>query len=733
MVLTLLLSLQGNRLSAQEINPFEILSVKKVGYIVLVKGGKEVKYDVLGVFGGEEDRHFERIGRLEKVYERKSEGYPDNTVLEMSFENVPLEAAIKTLSIVAGINLIVDPVLKGGFEKEVRSPGERLSTESLREEYPLSSGYLFRLINIFIKKPTPLEDVMKMMIRESDLILVPIKRDTYLLTKAIEYKIDITGVQQEALEKVIELIKDIVSPGAEVVIDRRLELIYVRDRYDNLPKLKDLEEKLELYISSVVGEKEKEGTKTKVFYLSREYSVEEVVRILSNQGLPKEVLISKSPEFNAIVVTAKPSLLQRIEELLKPYTASLSEENLIVTKTFYVKFLSAETFKRLIQPLLSEVGEVYVLSAGIASTTAEEKELRQIDRRIKELLNRIANASPEERTVFQQELQQLQRRYRELEQKIQQARKGNMSDIEVSVKVQEDALGPSFDKTKTATTMLSNAVIVRDYVNVVDRIRERYKDIISDEPVQIKIEARIVEVSQEVLRELGVNWSALLSNVRLPEALRGGIGINPDTAGTNIPGLLGSPNTGGILTFTYQGGFLNALNLRLSAYERVNKARSLAKPTVITLNGEPALIQSSIRFPVTTISATQTALTVSATYEDAPLILSVVPVLTPDNKIMLDITLIKKEVIDTVAYNVAQGLTQEFPVFSDNKVDTKVIVNEGDTVVIGGIISEVKQKSDEGIPKLQRLPLLGWLFKEQQISDESRELLIFITPTIVSE
>lgn len=737
--IALLVVVWTSPLSSTEIkDPFSKRG-EAVGYIVTQEGDQIIRYMVsVPIPSVEEERprrgreelplnvnlHKEVVGKA-KTYEKEI------NILEMKFQNVPLEIVLKAIADVADVNLIFDPVVKMRLTSTQRDITKRFGQEEFAQERVQDKGILEQPVNFFINKPIKLLEAFNIILKEYDLIAVPLAGNTYSISKAVEYKLDIKGISGDNLERLIKLIESRVSPAAEVVIDKSLQIMYIRDTIDNLYKFKDLDENLEVFMSV---EEEKPEIETKVFYLQPNYGFEDVKGAI--QGTKYESM-SFSKEFNALIISAYPKDLQDIENRLRPFLKSTSSERLIVTKTFYLKFISAEAFRRLVQPLLSEVGEVYVLGSGITPTTAEEKELRKVEAQIKDVMERLfATNDTRLQQALRQELQQLRQRYNELENRILQAKRERDTRVRISgypgLSENLDATGPLFGKEKGATTLLANAVVIRDYINVIETIKEKYRDVISEEPIQIKIEARIVEIDEESLKELGVNWSALLSSTKVPSAWNSSVGINPDVSGpTPTPRLLGDPFTGGILTFVYQRGILNALNLRISAFERLRKAKSLARPTLITLNGEPAVIQSAIEFPITTISATQTALTVSAQYSSIPLILSVVPVLTPDKKIMLDITITKKDIIDTKSYTVAEGLSQEFPVYADKRIDTKVVVGDGDTVVIGGILGESRNETNSGVPKLQRIPLLGWLFKEYSEQNSRKELLIFITPTVL--
>jgi Type II secretory pathway, component HofQ len=254
---------------------------------------------------------------------------------------------------------------------------------------------------------------------------------------------------------------------------------------------------------------------------------------------------------------------------------------------------------------------------------------------------------------------------------------------------------------------------------------DRFKEYISDEPVRIRIEARITEVSEEALRELGINWNALFSNASVPQAWSLGVGSNLEVGSppSPIPGL--SPTPGGIAILSYQRGVLNALNLRISALERIGFVKNIAKPSVLTINGQKATIKQGVQVPYQTAAVGGGGTAVpNVQFKDIVLQLDVTPIVSPDGRIMMEVELKR----DTVGVQTPSG-----PAINTKEVKTKVIVEDGQTIVIGGVIDDQRNITNEGIPGLVRVPLLKYLFGQERVSTRNSELLIFITPLLVRQ
>ncbi|MDQ7038295.1 MAG: pilus assembly protein [Aquificota bacterium] len=557
-----------------------------------------------------------------------SAGFPQ-TIKEMKFENVKLSTVVKALAKVVGKSVIIDPDVEKILDKEA---------------------------NIFIQRPVSVDEAFNIILREYGLIAVPVNREIYKVTKAGELEVGIKDLDDKDIDKVIGLLKRRVSPSAEIVIDKTLKVIYIRDEER---RIKKLEKPLKEFIERIVAEKrlgveeKPEAVITRVFYL-KTISLSEAKEILAPH-ITKETVITEAPTFNALVITDKVDRLKKYEELLKEFLVTAPAARKPVTEIFYLKYISPEEFIKMIEPIRSEAG--LVLTGGAVRT----------------------ERTPEDRRTAQR---------------------------------------------VTPVLKEFNAVMITDYPEVIEKIKEQFSEYISDIPPQVKIEARILEVRKEALRELGINWSALLSNVRSPEFWSAGAGANLGVGATGSlnPGL--SRIRGGILTFTYSRGILNALNLRLSALERVGKIKNLAKPTVITINGQEAVIKQGQDIPYQTAVIAGGTSVPSIQFREAVLELRVLPIISPDGRILLDIKLKQ----DTPGVLTPQG-----PAINRKEVTTKVIVNNGDTVVIGGIIDTQKNVTVEGIPGVARIPLLKWLFGQERIDIRDVELLIFITPTILYE
>ncbi len=260
-------------------------------------------------------------------------------------------------------------------------------------------------------------------------------------------------------------------------------------------------------------------------------------------------------------------------------------------------------------------------------------------------------------------------------------------------------------------------IIVTDIPSVLVAIK-KLVSILDTPERQVMIEARIVEASSSFDLDLGVAWSfsqdsdtSGLSSLGI--AGGGSFLISPEIGDSGVGGL----GTG--LTFGRTGIDSSVLDIQLAASELAGDAKVVSRPRVTTLNGEKAKISQGTQIPYTTTSDTGT----NIEFKEAYLELEVTPVINPDNSILLQI----KASNDSPNYTISS----DSPPIDTRVAETKVLVMNGETTVIGGAFVEIEASDDSGIPYLKDIPYLGYLFKSHSVSKSRAELLIFVTPRIV--
>ncbi len=286
------------------------------------------------------------------------------------------------------------------------------------------------------------------------------------------------------------------------------------------------------------------------------------------------------------------------------------------------------------------------------------------------------------------------------------------------------SLSPRGDITVDERT---NAMIVKDIEKNVEEVARLVKKLDTPTP-QVMIEARIVQVSPTFNRSLGIQWGANYNDTY--KANRVGIGgVTFDKKSFGVPApdfavnLPASPTFGGV-GFTFGRLTSNPFNLdlRLSAGESQGLTRIVSRPKVAVLDNQEAKISQGESIPFQTVSSQGT----QTTFAEANLSLLVTPHITPDGSVMMKIKVTKDS-----PGPVQPGASG--PSILKKEASTNVLVRDGDTTVIGGIYEKSQTESEDGLPWLKRLPVIGWLFKTEQKRDQISELLVFLTPKIVTQ
>lgn len=282
-----------------------------------------------------------------------------------------------------------------------------------------------------------------------------------------------------------------------------------------------------------------------------------------------------------------------------------------------------------------------------------------------------------------------------------------------------------FDKLKSDRGSISqdartNRVIVTDIEDRLARMGNLLKELDIPEK-QVMIEARIVEATSDFTRDLGVQWglhykdgSASFLGINQLDTGFGGVVTPPPSSGSSGPGgAIGM--SFGKLTSNIQ------LDLRLSAAATANLVKIISTPKVVTLNNKAAKISQGKMQPYLSTSAEGT----KTEFVEAALTLEVTPHITADGSIGMKI----KASNNSVG---APPTPESPPPINKKEATTELLVMNGETTVIGGIYVDGDTESNAGVPFLMDIPLLGWLFKSNSKAKTKTELLIFITPRIVS-
>lgn len=311
----------------------------------------------------------------------------------------------------------------------------------------------------------------------------------------------------------------------------------------------------------------------------------------------------------------------------------------------------------------------------------------------------------EERIKTRQELLRAKRDLGELTTEYLQVNYAEPSEI--AAKISET----KSDDGKIAVDQRTSLIIYTDYPGRIAEARSLLERL--DRPtLQVLIEARIVQLSTTATKELGIDWGLDISHPGGQHPWSGGFAINhPPTEGSSmIDFALGR-----------LGATIWNLDLRLAATEQAGKGKVISAPRVLTMDHVKATISQGTQIPY----QEQSEDGISTEFKDATLELQVTPHVTPDGRVRLELQAKKEQP------NFVEVIPGQPPAIDTRKIDTELLVEDGHTVVIGGIIEESDEERESRTPGIHKVPLLGRLFKSNTSRLEKNELLIFINPKVV--
>jgi type IV pilus assembly protein PilQ len=252
----------------------------------------------------------------------------------------------------------------------------------------------------------------------------------------------------------------------------------------------------------------------------------------------------------------------------------------------------------------------------------------------------------------------------------------------------------------------TNSLLVTDIPPRIRALEEMVREL-DTETVQVEIRARLADVDETVARKLGINWNITnLRNGSVSGAVSGSMADVVDAAGELRLGIVDD---------------FGQLDAVLQALEDQNKARIISSPSITTVSNRKARILVGKEVPLIVLDEAGNPTT---ELKKVGIALEVTPYVNRDGRITLDL---HPEVSDLSSQATVQGGI----VFTTTEADTRVMVDSGQTAVIGGLVREQKTRFERGIPILKDIPLLGYLFKRVEETTEKRELMIFVTPRVI--
>lgn len=298
------------------------------------------------------------------------------------------------------------------------------------------------------------------------------------------------------------------------------------------------------------------------------------------------------------------------------------------------------------------------------------------------------------------------------------------------------------DRGSVSIDERTNTLLIQDTAAKISEVRELIANL--DIPVrQVLVESRIVIANNDFARDLGVRLGLSGVAERDGDVMGFGGGLPGDLDSTSVTGgpffstggsgdnenlLVSLPQTlaagsGGAANFVIGKLGTYLLRLELSAMQQEGKGEIVSSPRVITSDQNEATIKQGVQIPYQEASSSGAT---SVSFKDAVLELKVTPHITPDDRVIMDLV-VKKDNPDFT--RAVLGV----PPVDTRELETSVLVDNGETVVLGGVFERTKSQTTARVPFFGDLPYVGWAFKQNQVQDENSELLIFVTPRILKD
>jgi len=479
-----------------------------------------------------------------------------------------------------------------------------------------------------------------------------------------------------------QAIQPFLSPFAKVGVHSQSNTLIVADIAKNIEKIKDILKELDSPQRSL---------KVKLYPLQKAkaenvlQSLQGVLSTLQQQtGAPSVATISK--DANAIVVVAREDIQAIVEEIIKTIDQSTQTTE---DRSFYViplKFISAEELHKSLQSLLT----------GVASTVAQptpQYQVQPVD--IKGLETPLQK--PKQLTPQPQPIPSIQTK---------------------------EGMRIGFDRGTNSVLIYATPQEFENLKALIEKLDVRRR--------QVLIAASVVEMSTSKALDIGVRWQAFGSK----GGAGFGVGSLQDIYSSMLTGnfVLGFiNNVGKTITIDGVNLFFPDLVLLFSLLEKGTGFNLISNPKVLTLDNQPAEIKvgqvipyaSGVKFDING----QPVITYD--YKEVGLDLKITPTIA-ENNLRLTINLQVQEIVDFIRPQVGQ-LSYAVPITSNRQVNSDVVVENGQTIIIGGLINNRTISTVEGVPGLKDIPLLGRLFRRDTKTEDKVSLFIFLTPYVIEK
>lgn len=315
-------------------------------------------------------------------------------------------------------------------------------------------------------------------------------------------------------------------------------------------------------------------------------------------------------------------------------------------------------------------------------------------------------------------LQQARRNIEPLKVRMFPVSYAKVDELEKKIK---DFLG---DRGKVVGDVRTNALVVTDIEENLERAAKLIASL-DTQPPQVLIEGKIVEASEDFTRNIGVNWGATGAPIKLGSTKRGPVNMNPSFSVNPTASTVGNFNLNlSIGTLDVFG----TLSAALALSEQESQVKIISSPRIMAMTNEKADISQTTEVPVRQVTQNGTATQETFQFKPLTMKLEVTPQVTADGSVIMKVS-VNRQFQGAEVSSAGQGA---FAVNS-REANTRVLVKNGQTAVIGGIYQSDATNGENGVPYLREIPVLGYLFKTKSTKTQKQELLVFLTPRILGQ
>jgi len=463
-------------------------------------------------------------------------------------------------------------------------------------------------------------------------------------------------------------------------------------------------------------------------------SATELIKPLS--GIVAGASVQADPRTNSVIITGTDSSIQMLEQIIALLDVDIAVETAMIkptsTKIFPLAYAQASAIQQIVSGFSSPAGGIVVENRTNSLIITDTDSALA---RIEQLLSQLDIETPEEKAIKEKEAEpppEINTRIFNLNHveasaitEILQGMLSATGKLQSFVR-QKDILPPmqtslsgSFGGQSGGSSTAgggaggkwSDTLVVTDVDSVLDDMSKLIEKL-DTKPLQVRIEARVVEANSNRVNDLGINWQAVHSSS----------GSTGETSFTFSQSESVSLNLG-----TFTAAKFEDILFRIDALETSGEAKTMFNPSVVTMDNEAAQMLVADRIPIIRTYETELRSTTGVEFINVGISLSVVPHITEDGYIIMD-TMPQVDYIKEWTRG-----TNSYPVISTRMANNRVRVKNGETFVISGLTKEDDKKGKSGIPILSRIPFLGRLFGSSSDSNEKTDLMVFITPTIYVE